>query len=265
MLTALFGLNHAHAQAPAAFEGRPTVRIAYETVPNPPRHLGEGTAIDWSRPGLTLELLKRVGQRLEVNLSFKRVPWKRGLLMLETGEIDGIFHASYKAERESIGVYPKTPDGRLDESRAVFFQSYMLFVPAGSSITWNGTTLGGLDGRPIGATAGYAVVDVLERLGARVEVGRTPSLNFPKLLEGRLAAYAELENLAGAVIRSDPARYASVSKLEPPLRTSAYYLMLSHAFVQRDRTTAEAVWDTIAEVRESDDFRALDSRYADGS
>lgn len=265
MLAALGAFNRALAQAPATFDGRPTLRIAYETVPNPPRHYGEGTAIDWSRPGLTLELLKQVGQRLEVNLSFKRVPWKRGLLMVETGETDGLFHASYKAEREAIGAYPKTEDGRPDESRAVFFQSYMLFVPAGSSITWDGTTLGGLDGRPIGATAGYAVVDLLERLGARVEVGRTPSLNFPKLLEGRLAAYAEIENLAGAVIRSDPVRYASVSKLEPPLRTSAYYLMLSHRFVQRDRVLAEAVWDAIAEVRKSDEFRALSDRYADGS
>ena len=91
----LAGAARAAAEPPKEFPGQPTLRLAYETTPNPPRHLGEGTAIDWNRPGLTLELLKRVGERLKVNLSFKRVPWMRGLLMLENGEIDGIFHASY--------------------------------------------------------------------------------------------------------------------------------------------------------------------------
>lgn len=262
-VVAMAGADRAAAQAPLEFAGRPTLRFAYETTANPPRHLGDGTAIDWNRPGLTLELLKRVGERLRVNLSFKRVPWMRGLLLLENGEIDGIFHASYTPEREAIGAYPKTDDGRLDESRAVFFQAYALFVRPGSTVTWDGTTLGGLDGRPVGATAGYAIVGDLERMGVRVETGRFPSLSFSKLMEGRIAAYAELETMAQALIRREPERLGSLVKLEPPLRARAYYLMLSHAFVDRDRALANGVWDAIAKIRDSEEFQQLDSRYAD--
>lgn len=253
------------AAPPAVFEGRPTLRLVYETTPNPPRHLGEGTAIDWSRPGLTLELLKRVGERVRINLAFKRVPWKRGLLLLETGEADGIFHSSYVPAREAIGAYPRTPDGQPDAGRALFSQSYALFVTAGSGVSWDGTILGGLGGRPVGATAGYAVVDELERLGAPVEAQRLPALNLAKLVQGRIAAYAELETMALAAIRRDPARFGAIVKLEPPLRTRAYHLMLSLRFVERDRALAEAVWNAIAEVRGSEEFQRLEDHYADGS
>ncbi len=255
----------AAAEPPMAFPDRPALRVVYETTPNPPRHLGEGTAIDWSRPGLTLELLKRVGERTRVNLSFRRVPWKRGLLMLETGEADGIFHASHLPEREAIGVYPKTADGRPDEGRALFVQSYALFVVPGSSVTWDGRSIGGLGGRPVGASAGYSVVGDLERLGVPVEVGRLPTLNLYKLVEGRIAAYAELENMAGALIRRDPARFGSIVKLSPPLVSKPYHLMLSIGFVQRDRALAETIWDAIAEIRDSEEFRRLGQRYAGGS
>ena len=255
----------AAAEPPKAFPDRPELRVVYETTPNPPRHLGEGTAIDWNRPGLTLELLKLVGERVRVNLSFRRVPWKRGLLMLETGTADAIFHASYLAERESIGVYPKTADGLPDARRALFVQSYALFVTPASRVTWDGATVGGLDGRPVGATDGYSVVGDLERLGVPVEVGRLPSLNLLKLVEGRIAAYAELENLAGALIRRDPARFGSIVKLSPPLVSKPYHLMLSVGFVRRDRALAEAIWDAIADVRDSDRFQQLGERYAGGS
>lgn len=255
----------AAAEPPMVFADRPTLRLVYETTPNPPRHLGDGTAIDWRRPGVTLELLKRVGAWLRINVEFKRVPWKRGLLLLETGEADGIFHASYVPDREAIGAYPKTADGRPDESRALFFQSYALFVTAGSPVTWDGTGLGGLEGRPVGATAGYAVIGELERRGVAVEPGRYPSLNLAKLVEGRIAAYAELETMAEALIRRDPERFGSVVKRGPPLLARAYYLMLSHPFVERHPALAEAVWSMIAEIRDAAEFRALEAGYADGS
>src|SRR3546814_8162765 len=97
--------------------------VVYEITPNPPRHLGVGTAIDWERPGLTLDLIKGVGERLRINLAFERMPWKRGLLLIETGDADAIFHTSYLAGREAVGAFPKTADGRPDASRALFSQS----------------------------------------------------------------------------------------------------------------------------------------------
>src|SRR5690606_24666365 len=172
----------AAAQPPAEYPGRPTLRVVYETTPNPPRHLGVGTAIDWERPGLTLELIRDVGERLRLNLAFDRVPWKRGLLLIETGDADAIFHTSYVAGREAVGAFPKTADGQPDASRALFSQSYVLFAPAGSPVAWDGRAITGLAGRPVGATAGYAVVEHLRAHGVPVEAVRLPRLNLAKLI-----------------------------------------------------------------------------------
>ncbi|NQW11264.1 MAG: transporter substrate-binding domain-containing protein [Alphaproteobacteria bacterium] len=250
---------------PARFEGRPTVILAYEVRANPPRHLGTGTAIDWERPGLTLELLRTVGERLRINFQFKRMPWKRGLYLVETGEVDGLFHASYKADREAIGVYPKTAEGRLDEGRAIFFQSYALHVLKGSPVRWDGKTISGLGDRPVGVTGGYSIIGDLLNMSVRIEEGKVQELNLSKLIEGRIAAYAELENMAAAAIRREPSRFADVVKLEPPLATKAYYLLLSHPFVARDPALAEAIWGTIAQVNVSAEFQARIDVYATGS
>jgi polar amino acid transport system substrate-binding protein len=255
----------AWAEPPARFDGRPTLTFVYETQANPPRYLGAGTAINWDRPGLTLELLRALGARLQVNLEISRYPWKRGLYLVETGEADGIFHASYKPERERIGVYPKTADGAVDPSRAIFTQAYFLHVLRGSPVRWDGTTITGLGDAAVGATAGYSIVADLERMGVKVETGKIQGINLNKLVAGRIAAYAELENMAAAAIASDPAAYGEVVKLEPALISKPYYLLLSHAFVERDPALAAAVFDTIAEINADPAFQARASVYASGA
>ena len=255
----------AWADPPARFEGRPTLSFVFETQANPPRYLGTGTAINWDRPGLTLELLRTLGERLRVNLELARYPWNRGLYLVETGEADGIFHASYKPERERIGVYPTMSGGAPDPSRAVFTQAYYLHVLRGSPVGWDGTTISGLGDAAVGATAGYSIVGDLEAQGVKVETGKIQGLNLNKLVAGRIAAYAELENMAAAAIATDPASYADVVRLEPPLISKPYYLLLSHAFVQRDPALAEAVFDAIAEINADPDFQARAAAYAAGA
>ncbi|WPZ35296.1 transporter substrate-binding domain-containing protein [Thalassobaculum sp. OXR-137] len=262
-VAALLGVSGpAKAEPPATFAGRPTLTFVYETEANPPRYLGKGTAINWDRPGLTLDLLRELGSRLQVNLVLERFPWNRGLYLVETGEADGIFHASYKKERERIGVYPKTADGAVDPTRAIFTQAYYLHVLRGSPVRWDGTTLSGLGDKPVGATAGYSVVGDLEAMGVPVETGKIQGLNLNKLVAGRIAAYAELENMAAAAIATDAAAYADVVKLEPPLIAKPYYLLLSHAFADRDPALAEAVFETIAEINADPAFQARASDYA---
>lgn len=253
------------AEPPALFPDRPTLTFVFETRANPPRYLGEGTAINWDRPGLTLELLKRLGARLKVNLRLERYPWNRSLYLVETGEVDGIFHASYKAEREKIGVYPKTADGAVDPSRAIFVQSYFLHVLRGSPIGWDGETITGLGDMAVGATAGYSIVDDLRKRGLKVETGQIQEINLNKLVAGRIAGYAELENMAAAAMAANPAAYSGVVRLAPPLVSKPYYLMLSHAFVDRNPELAEAVFDTVAEVNADPEFQETVSLYASGS
>jgi polar amino acid transport system substrate-binding protein len=249
----LFALSAlaAHAQQ--------VVRLSFETKANPPRYLGEGTRIDPERPGLTVELLRLVEQRVGVRFEMQRVPWARSLYLLETNQVDGVFHMSFLPERTSFAAYPMK-DGKPDPARSIFVQSYYLYARKGARVSWNGERL--FAEGPIGTTRGYSVVRRLEQLGARVEQENDLPGSLRKVLAGRLEAYAELENMADAMIAANPGEMRDLAKLKPAVRTEPYYLVLSKGFQARDPALAERIWTAIGEATRSPEFRALEKKYA---
>jgi len=241
-------------------DGAPVVRLVFEPTPNPPRYLGEGTAIDWARPGLTLELLTLVAERLGIVFSYQRYPWKRALFLLKTNQVDGVFHASFVLERMRFGVYPMR-DGAVDPSRQVFEQSYVFYTVSDRAFGWDGETVQGV-GLPVGATTGYSIIRTLERMGLPIEQAPSKAENLRKLVGGRLSAVADLENMTDIFIRDRPEQFRSVRKVMPPIVQKPYYLMLSHGFYQGHRDLAEAIWDQIALVNASEAFAAIRADYA---
>ena len=234
------------------------VRLSYETKANPPRYLGEGTTIDPQRPGLTIELLRLVEPRVGVRFEFVRVPWARSMYLLETNQVDGVFHGSWVAERERFAAYPMK-DGRPDASRSIFTQSYYLYARKGTRLAWNGERLA-TEG-PIGTTRGYSVAKRLRTLGANVEEENDLPSSLRKVLAGRLEAYAELENMAAAEIARHPEEMRDLVKLQPALRTEPYYLLLSKGFVAREPALAERIWSAIGEALRSAEYRELERKY----
>lgn len=245
-----FGLAHA---------ADTVVHLSYETKANPPRYLGEGTAVDPRRPGLTIELLRMIEPRVGVRFEFVRVPWARSMYLLETNQVDGVFHGSYVPERARFAAYPMK-DGRPDPSRSFFTQSYYLYARKGTRLAWNGVRLAA-DG-PVGTTRGYSVAKRLEELGAsRVEQENDLPGSLRKVLAGRLEAYAELEAMAAAVIARNPDEMRDLVKLQPALRTEPYYLLLSKGFQARDPALAERIWSAIGEAVRSPEYRELERKY----
>lgn len=234
------------------------LHVVYEEQPNPPRHLGEGALVP-DPPGVTVDMLRLVAERLGIGLELLRAPWTRGLYMVETGRADAIFHSSFKVDRLPIGVYPMA-GGEPDESRAIFFQKYAFYVRADSAVTWDGAGLQGLT-RPVGATAGYSVIDNLVDLGLTVEAERSQIINFRKLQEGRIDAYAELQTMADAYLAENGGPIAGIVRLEPAIVEKAYYLMLSHQFYDAHPDLAEAIWDEIAAINNSADIVRIEARY----
>ena len=162
----------------------PIFRIVYNDKENPPRIMGDGTNIDWAKPGITLELVKMVEKQVGVKLQFKRIPWKRGLYMLENAVADATFHASFKPSRADYGVYPMR-DNRLDETRSIFKMTYVLYSQKGSGVSWDGNTISNAS-RPIGAQLSYAIADDLRQMGYEVEEQASMGTNLDKLQAGRI-------------------------------------------------------------------------------
>jgi polar amino acid transport system substrate-binding protein len=234
------------------------VRLSFETKENPPRYLGEGTAIPSERPGITIELMRLVEKRAGVRFELQRVPWARSLYLLETNQVDGVFHMSYVPERTRFAAYPMK-DGQPDRARSIFTQSYYLYARRGTRLAWDGQRLTA-DG-PIGTTRGYSVAKRLEELGARVEQENDLPGSMRKVLAGRLEAYAELENMAAALIARQPDEMRDIVKLQPALRQEPYYLVLSKDFQAREPALAERIWDAVGELVRSPEFREIEKRY----
>lgn len=239
-----------------------TVRLVYEPVENPPRYYGTSVEIPPQKPGATIDVFREVARRLGIDLVLERVPWKRGLFMVETGEADGIFHASYKADRTAFGVYPYQADGKTpDPSRAVFFQAYSFYIRRDSGISFDGKTLRGTGGKPVAVTRGYSVIRELQGLGIPYEEERSQAINLAKLDKGRVAAYAELDNMIAPYLAKNGGAFKSIERLAPPISEKAYYLLFSKKFYARQPGLAEAFWNEIRTINTSPLLDEILSRY----
>ncbi|WP_189052373.1 substrate-binding periplasmic protein [Aliidongia dinghuensis] len=251
LLTAIVSVGFA---TPAGAEPKP-IAIVYDTNENPPFTYGVGTDIDPHKPGFIVELVRAAAEHCGVAITLTRVPWARGLELVKAGDADGIFMSSYTEERLSYGVYPMK-DGRPDVARKLTDMSYWFYVRKNSGVTWDGKTLAGLHA-PIGATTGYAVVPLLEKLGFSVETDPNHLRNLHKLEGGEIDAYAELQAHVDGLIRAYPEMFRSIVKLEPAIRTTPYYLMFSKTFYAARQTDAEKFWDAIGWVNDQAAFQAM--------
>ncbi|MFC2140309.1 substrate-binding periplasmic protein [Candidatus Auribacterota bacterium] len=235
------------------------IKIAYQNTDNFPFQLGEGSDIDFKKPGLAVELLVLVGERLNIEITFVRFPWKRGEKELKAGRIDGLFSASFKTKRLELGVYPMK-EGKVDPARKNYSNSYALYKLKGSSLSWDGKAFQHVSG-PVGAPRGFSIVDDLKKHDIQVEETTSTLQNLKKLVRGRLAGVATLDLLGDFFLREHKEMFKNIEKVEPLLVTKPYYLMLSHQFVKKNQKLAEKIWDNIALVRHLEEYKQLSVKY----
>lgn len=224
-----------------------SVKLCYESEDTYPWVLKD-------RPGLNIVLLKAVEQKLGVKLELNAQPWKRCQSELKDGVFDGIFSASFKTDRLEIGVYPMVGD-KTDDSKAMMMDGYTLYRLKGGSAKWDGKVL--TVAGSVGAQPGYSIIDQLKSLGAKVDDGaRSADDNLKKLIAGRVDAVA-LQSLEGEnSLNTNTEFSAKIEKVSPPLVNKPYFLMLSKQFAGQHPEFAKELWNTVAQVRESADFKA---------
>ncbi len=217
------------------------------------------------RSGLNMLMMRLLGQRLGLRLEVTLLPWRRCLLSLQEGSVDGAFKASFQPERLKIGRYPMRGD-QVDVDRAMLEESYHLYRLKGSAVNWNGRQIEQLDGA-VGAQAGFSIVAWLRQQQLPVEASaKAPDAIFAMLQRGRLGAAALQTSQGDYALSRNPQFAALIERQGPPLVSKPYYLMLSHAFVKRSPVLAERIWDGVAAVRESAEYRqALQLALSGGS
>ena len=229
-------------------EDRPRLVIAYEDSPSPPYVNPDGT-------GLDLVLVREACTTLNIELRLECLPWKRCLVMLEAGKLDGLSSASFTAERNAFARYPELDDGTLDAQRQLHTDTYALYRPIGSSLHWDGQRLHGLQG-PIGAQSGFSVIAQLTALGATVDdSSKHLAPIIERMLAGRVVGAAFMVTAAEAHLRANPGLSTTIERLDPPLIEKPYFLIFSRQTYVNQAALCESVWHTMAVIRGSEEHR----------
>lgn len=241
---------------PAASET--VLHVAYEDKTQFPYYMGDTQRV-LEKPGAAVELVKLLEKQIPgFKIRFSRYPWKRCLAMLETGQVDGIFNASYSPARTRIGEYP-WKNGQVDPSRRLTTISYHLYSLPNADLGWNGKTFEDA-GLEIGAPLGYSIVSDLENLGVSVMKVRSSRQSLQLLTAGRIDAVA-LQSVTGDFLLATNAdQLKDVVRIDPPLKTKPYYLMLSRHFKAENPELSEKIWDAVGQLRE-EKLGALSQSY----
>jgi polar amino acid transport system substrate-binding protein len=247
------------------FAGAVELTIAYEDKEQPPYYMGNSLRVKEDRPGVSVDIINKLGDMIsDLEIKLVRCPWKRCLRSLENNSIDGVFNASYKQARLDLGWYPTVNgqhEGLVDISKRITFISYSFYKLKNTNIKWDSQKINNIQQWSLGAPLGYSIVADLRKKGFIVDESHSTKSNLEKLAMRRVDVVALQNVTADSIIQSNPRTFANIEKIEPAFITKAYYLMLSHAFVQSHPEIAQKIWDTIKIIRQTE-FDEIVSKYS---
>lgn len=244
---------------PVSASAKTTLLLATDVLPDDPYIVGDGTEFNHDLPGIEVELYRLVAERLNLSLKFLRLPWKRGMIQLEQGEIDGLFPAAYAEQRLNFAVYPME-QGMVSSAMTLRKHNYHLYKHRDSLLSWDGVTVTGVE-TSIYAPLGWLIVQDLKKMNVPVTEIYDISRAFKLLSVNRIAGFACPEAVANYYKNKHPELFTHVEQLQPVVKESPYYLIFSHRFVERHPGLAEQIWQTIVEIKNSDVYRQLLKKY----
>ena len=244
----------------ASAQSSTVIRCAYQNSNNFPFQLGSGSQIHRDKPGIAVEMVLMLEQRLDIEIELQRLPWKRAEQRLKKGEIDCLFNASFKKNRLANGQYPMH-EGEVDLDKRSYFNSYAVFALKGTDLVFNGDKLLNHRTGMIGVERGFSVIADLEAMGVNIYQANSIEQLMKLVKHQRLVGAAVFELLGEAFLKVNRLDYLNIEKITPSFKKKAYYLMLSHQFVKDSPELANQLWSEIAIIRESQAFKLMLEKY----
>ncbi len=207
--------------------------------------MGEGYEVA-NPPGLALEVINAAAHSLGIEVNYVRLPNKRVLQELKSGNLDGCFIFSYNTERAKFARYPMAvgkPDGR----RRIATLGYYFYKLRDQPLEWDGSRLYSPH-QKVGAHLGFSIVRDLGKLNIEVSELKTSEQLFGMLKERRLLAVAIQDTMADAFIYAH--HIQNVEKVLPAIKTKDYFLAFNHKFAQENPELVHRIWEAIAAVRD---------------
>lgn len=204
--------------------------------------------------GLNFTMLEAVAQRSGIRFTLQPEPWRRCQDNVRRGRVDGSFGMSWTPERAAFALYPggATPDPHY----RMFEGGYLLVRRRGTTVAYDGQRITGLEGN-LGAEPATSIAQDLRRRGYRVEDNAPDTVALlRKLASGRLGAAAIGTDQWHNLQREQPERFSSLEALPVPLVNKPYFVVFSKPFAERRPELAQRIWENVAAVRASPEYRA---------
>lgn len=206
-------------------------------------------------PGVNIELQQYIADELGHRIDWVRAPFARCLALLRQNEVDLVNVASYNADRERYGHYPKK-DGQLDIERHFKRESYFAFRLPESEFSWDGKSFSNPSKLPIAIEIGASIRTFLnEKEIAVYEVSRA-SQAFGMLTRGRVVAVVT-NQFQSIEYQSD-----AIEVIQPAVSNKEYYIMISKQFYGNYPEYSEQIWTLSGLIREKH-FVQLLEHYSD--
>lgn len=201
--------------------------------------------------GFSADLVRAVAKEAAIPIHIIHAyPWKRALLMLETGQADGLFSANYAENRLAFAKYPPIP---LTES------PWVIWVRKNTGMEY--TSLSDLQGRRVGVVAGYSYTPefwkVLRSVGLPEEA-YSDTLNFRKLAAGRLDMLVAEQHNGHYIVNQEGIDNVLPLPLHP-IKVDGLYLIFNRKRIE-DSTVADFS-KALEDFKRSDAHAALLKRY----
>ncbi|WP_343561603.1 transporter substrate-binding domain-containing protein [Kiloniella sp. b19] len=154
-----------------------TVRLCSSGAWAPFAQIGES----FSEHGIYTQKTIRVFEQLPERLELHKIPWKRCLKMIEAGEMDGSYAASFNEERASFAHFTTFPLGRV---------GHVPVIRKGTEHGWDDSKDLGALPQPIGSPLGYWITGEISKQDKARIVSKSynDEQNLRLLLEGRLGS-----------------------------------------------------------------------------
>lgn len=247
-----FALFAACLMAGATAATAAPLNLCYEDVPQAPWTMPDGA-------GLNIELLKRVARLTGEQFNYVARPWKRCEEETRSGVMDGMIGPADNPRRRVYSVPPQKPDGTQDPERAMYHDHVALFLRTDSGASWNGKNLVNPRGLVV-AQRGYYTVDMLQALGQKViDTPKSAEEGLRLLAVGTADVAVLMGRAAEDMLRGDARFQGKIVLAREPFATFDFHLMIGRKAFDKDPRRFEAIWNAIAAVRATPEYRRLEA------
>ncbi|XPV76091.1 MAG: substrate-binding periplasmic protein [Desulfovibrio sp.] len=171
--------------------------------------------------GLNIEIVKEAFSRAGYEVSIKVVPWARGLYLVGSGQVDGMFPVISTPERVEKMMFCRQP---------IMIERVVLFVRSGESISYNGDLMS-LKDRSFGVVNGFSYGKRFDEYSktkviSHIDASASIQTNFRKLLDHRFDILLN-EHLAALSVLDEMGARNEVTVLSPPLESSESFIVFA--------------------------------------